>query len=226
MLIRRIARPMLSAVFIVRGIEALRNPEPAADAAQPAIEGLSRLPDPIGSNVPSNTETVARVNAAVQIGCGLLLAGGIVPRAASAALALTVLPGSLGRQTFWTEIDSQRKADQRREFATDVSLIGALLIAAADTAGRPSLGWRGRRAAHQVSEAVTAVLPDGESHPDSAVAARIEDALHAGAERGRELAHLARERTVDLAETARAEANKKVKKANKKARKQAKKRVP
>ena len=44
-----------------------------------------------------------------------------------------------------------------RAFLTDVSLIGGLIIAAVDTEGRPSLGWRGRRAAHRVSEAVSAV---------------------------------------------------------------------
>ena len=81
MLIRRIARPMLSAVFISRGVDALRSPKPAADAARPTLEGLSKLPDPVGTNVPSNAETVARVNAAVQIGGGLLLATGKLPRA-------------------------------------------------------------------------------------------------------------------------------------------------
>ena len=155
MLIRRIARPMLSAVFISRGVDALRSPKPAADAARPTLEGLSKLPDPVGTNVPSNAETVARVNAAVQIGGGLLLATGKLPRVASAALALTVVPGSLGGHTFWSESDPQRKADERRAFLTDVSLIGGLIIAAVDTEGKPSLGWRGRRAAHKVSEAVS-----------------------------------------------------------------------
>ena len=65
---------MLSAAFISRGVDALRSPKPAADAARPTLEGLSKLPDPVGTNVPSNAETVARVNAAVQIGGGLLLA--------------------------------------------------------------------------------------------------------------------------------------------------------
>ena len=161
MFIRRIARPMLSAVFISRGIDALRSPKPAADAARPTLEGLSKLPDPVGTNVPSNAETVARANAAVQIGGGLLLATGKLPRVASAALALTVVPGSLGGHAFWSESDPQRKADERRAFLTDVSLIGGLIIAAADTEGKPSLGWRGRRAAHKVSEAVTAALPVG-----------------------------------------------------------------
>jgi uncharacterized membrane protein YphA (DoxX/SURF4 family) len=209
MLIRRIARPMLSAVFISRGIDALRSPKPAADAARPTLEGLSKLPDPVGTNVPSNAETVARANAAVQIGGGLLLATGKLPRVASAALALTVVPGSLGGHTFWSQSDPQRKADERRAFLTDVSLIGGLIIAAADTEGKPSLGWRGRRAAHKVSDAVTAALPvgagaaTGGALADSALAEKVGHGLQVGAERGRELAHVARERGAELADVAR-----------------------
>jgi len=197
---------MLSAVFISRGVDALRSPKPAADAARPTLEGLSKLPDPVGTNVPSNAETVARVNAAVQIGGGLLLATGRLPRVASAALALTVVPGSLGGHMFWRESDPQRKADERRAFLTDVSLIGGLIIAAVDTEGKPSLGWRGRRAAHKVSEAVTAALPMGAATggalTDSALAERVGHGLQVGAERGRELAHIARERGADWAEVA------------------------
>jgi uncharacterized membrane protein YphA (DoxX/SURF4 family) len=207
MLIRRIARPMLSAVFISRGVDALRSPKPAADAARPALEGLSKLPDPVGTNVPSNAETVARVNAAVQIGGGLLLATGRLPRVASAVLALTVVPGSLGGHTFWSESDPQRKADERRAFLTDVSLIGGLIIAAVDTEGKPSLGWRGRRAAHKVSEAVSAALPAGAATggalAESALADKVAHGLQIGAERGRELAHVAAERGSELAEVAR-----------------------
>jgi uncharacterized membrane protein YphA (DoxX/SURF4 family) len=207
MLIRRIARPMLSAAFIGRGIDALRSPKPAADAARPTLEGLSKLPDPVGTNVPSNAEKVARVNAMVQIGGGLLLATGKLPRLASAALAFSVIPGSLGGHTFWSETDPQRKADERRAFLTDVSLIGGLIIAAVDTEGKPSLGWRGRRAAHSLSEAVTAALPVGAATSgalaDSAIAEKLGHSLQAGAERGRELAHAAAERGAELAEVAR-----------------------
>ena len=207
MLIRRIARPMLSAVFISRGVDALRSPKPAADAARPTLEGLSKLPDPVGTNIPSNAETVARVNAAVQIGGGLLLASGKLPRLASAALAFTVIPGSLGAHTFWGESDPHRKADERRAFLTDVSLIGGLIIAAVDTEGKPSLGWRGRRAAHKVSEAVGAALPAGAATggalADSALAEKVGHGLAVSAERGRELAHVARERGAEWAEVAR-----------------------
>jgi uncharacterized membrane protein YphA (DoxX/SURF4 family) len=207
MLIRRVARPMLSAAFIARGVDALRSPKPAADAARPTLEGLSKLPDPVGTNVPSNAETVARVNAAVQIGGGLLLASGKLPRLASAALALSVVPGSLGGHTFWNETDPQRKADERRAFLTDISLIGGLIIAAVDTEGKPSLGWRGRRAAHKVSDAVTAALPVGAATggalADSQLAEKVGHGLQVGAERGREFAHVARERGAELADVAR-----------------------
>ena len=198
---------MLSAVFIGQGVDALRNPKPAADAARPTLEGLRKLPDPIGTNVPSDAETFARINAAVQIGGGLLLATGKLPRLASAALAFTVVPGSLGGHMFWNEVDPHRKADQRRAFLTDLSLIGGLIIAAADTEGKPSLGWRGRRAARKVSEAVTAALPVGAASggalADSAIAEKVGHGLQVGAERGRELAHVARERGAELAEVAR-----------------------
>ena len=76
MLIRRVARPMLAAVFIGQGVDALRSPKPAADAARPTLEGLQKLPDPVGTKVPTDAETFAKVNAAVQIGGGLLLATG------------------------------------------------------------------------------------------------------------------------------------------------------
>src|SRR5690606_27084606 len=156
MLIRRIARPMLSAVFIGRGVDAVRSPKPAADAARPTIEGLTKLPEPVGPRVPTDAETVARINGMVQIAGGALLATGKLPRVASAVLALSVVPGSLGGHMFWTESDPQRKADERRAFLTDISLIGGLIIAAVDTEGRPSLGWRSRQAAAKVSGAVSA----------------------------------------------------------------------
>src|SRR6476646_3688464 len=207
MLIRRIARPLLSVAFIGQGVDALRNPKPAADAARPALDGMRQLPDPIGPNVPSNAETFARANAAVQIGGGLLLATGKLPRLASAALAFTVIPGSVGGHMFWNESDPHRKADERRAFMTDLSLLGGLIIAAVDTEGKPSLGWRGRRAARKVSEAVSSALPVGASSgaalADSALAEKVGHGLQMGAERGREFAHVARERGADWAEVAR-----------------------
>src|SRR4029079_13740623 len=84
---------------------------------------------------------------------------------------------------------------------------GGLIIAAVDTEGKPSLGWRGRRPAHKVSEAVSAALPvgaaTGSSLADSALAEKVGHGLQVGAEHGRELAHVARERGTECAEVAR-----------------------
>ncbi|MDT5349489.1 MAG: hypothetical protein QOH91_2776 [Mycobacterium sp.] len=206
MLIRRIARPMLSAVFIGQGVDSLLHPQRAAEAAAPALDGLQAMPDSVSSNVPSDPETFAKITAAVQIGGGLLLAAGRMPRLASAALAVTVIPANLGAHMFWNESDPERKAEQRRAFLADVSLVGGLIIASADTAGKPSLGWRGRRAAERLSETVSSRLPgaDGASDGllDSDLGERIVHGLQAGAERGRELAGTAAERSAPYAEAA------------------------
>ncbi len=195
---------MLSAAFIGQGVESLLNPKPAAQAAAPAVAGLRTLPEPMGSRVPADPETVAQINAAVQIGGGLLLATGRLPRLASAALALTVVPGSLGAHMFWNEPDPDRKAQKRREFLTDVSLLGGLIIASADTAGRPSLAWRGRRAAEQLSGAVSSALPGSDDvRLESELGDKIVHGIQAGAERGRELASTAAEKGAPLAEAAR-----------------------
>ena len=202
MVIRRIARPLLSAAFIGQGINSLLNPKSAAEAAAPAVDGLQSLPDPLGSSIPSDPQTVAQVNAAVQIGGGLLLASGKLPRFASAALALTVVPANLGTHSFWNELDPQLKAEKRQQFLTDLSLVGGLLIASADTAGKPSLGWRGRRAAERLSERVSSALPGSDDSDFAEFGEKIVHGLQARAERGRELANTAAERSAPYAEAA------------------------
>src|SRR5246127_1906798 len=201
MLIRRIARPLLSAVFIGQGVDSLLNPKPAAEAAAPTVDGLRALPDPVGSAIPSDPQKFAQINAAVQIGGGLLLASGKAPRMASAALALTVLPANLGAHMFWSESDPQLKGEKRKDFLTDLSLLGGLMIASADTAGKPSLGWRGRRAAERLSERVSSALPGSDDRFDE-LGERIVHGLQVGAERGRELASTAAEKSAPYAEAA------------------------
>ncbi len=203
MVLRRIARPLLSVAFIGQGVNSLLNPKSAAQAAAPAVDGLQALPDSVSSSIPSDPETVAQITAGVQIGGGLLLATGKLPRIASAALAVTVLPANLGTHSFWNESDPAAKAQKRQQFLTDLSLLGGLLIASADTAGKPSLGWRGRRAAERLSERVSSALPGSDDSADfSELGDRIAHGLQVGAERGRELASTAAERGAPYAEAA------------------------
>ncbi len=188
---------MLAAAFISQGVDSLRRPMSAADAARPTLVGLRKLPEPVSSRVPESPESFARVTAAAQVGGGLLLASGRLPRLASAMLAATVLPANLGSHMFWSESDPVAKTRQRREFMIDLSLLGGLMIASVDTAGKPSLG---RRAARRVSEAVTAGLTKPAT---DGVAEKVTHGLHAGAQRGHELVDVAAERGAPLLEAAR-----------------------
>ena len=203
MLVRRLARPMLSAVFIVQGIDSLLNTPRASEAVRPTLEGLQKLPDPVGPRIPDNAKVVARVNGAIQVAAAMCLATGRMPRVAAATLAVTVIPANLGDHMFWDEPDPAEKARKRRDFATDVSLVGALILASADTAGKPSLGWRGKRAGRRAIEAVSSALPVGDGSSESQLAEKISRHLHSGAERGQELASAAIEKGAPIAHSVR-----------------------
>ncbi len=125
-----------------------------------------------------------------------------------------MLPANFGSYSFWTETDPERKASLRREFLKDLSLVGGLMIAAADTAVKSSLGWRGRRAAERLSDRVSSALPGSDDAFDADLGERIAHGLHVGAERGapyaeaaldlgRELVSIAAERSTLLAKKAR-----------------------
>lgn len=200
MIIRRIARPLLATAFIGQGVETLVNIDSGAQAVRPALDGLKDMPDPVSRNVPSNAVAVARATAAAQVGGGLLLATGRIPRVASAVLAATVIPANLGNHMFWAESDPEAKAAKRRGFLADLSLLGGLILASADTAGKPSLGWRGRRAAQRAAEALSSAVP---SRTEVALARmpelgeKVGHGVQTGFEHGRELAGVALEKLED-----------------------------
>ncbi|BAH48948.1 DoxX family protein [Rhodococcus opacus] len=202
MLVRRIARPLLSAIFISGGIDALRNPAQKAQAAAPLIDkSTEALPGSVTQKIPSDPETLIKINAAVQIGGGVLLATGKAPRLASLALAGSLVPTTVVGHDFWNETDPAKKAAQRTQFLKNVSLLGGLLIAAVDTEGKPSLGWRGRRAARHAQETVAAALPLGSGHDHHGP--EIAEALAAASERARILSGEAAERGTGLLEVAK-----------------------
>jgi uncharacterized membrane protein YphA (DoxX/SURF4 family) len=141
-LVRRLARPMLGAVFVAGGLDTLRNPTPRAQLAGGVATRIAR---PLG--LPEDPETLVKINAGVQVGAGLLLATGRVPRLAALALLGSLVPTTIGGHPFWEQPTPEAKAQHRTQFLKNLGLGGGLLLAAVDTEGRPSLGWRARRAA-------------------------------------------------------------------------------
>ncbi|WP_328393222.1 DoxX family protein [Nocardia sp. NBC_00416] len=202
MLLRRLARPLLASAFVVNGVETLMHPESRVKEASTLVhKGQESLPSDLAANLPSDPSTLVRVTAAVQIAGGALLALGKAPRPAALALAATVVPATVTEQNFWAENDPERRAAKRTAFLKDVSLLGGLMIAASDTAGKPSLGWRGKRAARRAAATVGGALPTGGSGRSGSSEA-VRQQLQQAAGRGRELAGSAASRGAELAETA------------------------
>jgi len=142
---------MLAALFIQGGINALRAPEAHAQAAKPVLDAMAPAVDKATEVAPvdqrPDDELLIKLDAGVKIVAGTMLAFGKFPRLAATALAATLVPTTLAAHRFWEETDPARKQEQQIHFMKNVSMFGGLLIAAADTHGKPSLGWRGRRAA-------------------------------------------------------------------------------
>jgi putative oxidoreductase len=141
--LRAVARPMLASIFILQGYDSFRRPEKYASRAEPVVRPIAERV----SAVPAKTDDAVRLNGAVQMVAGSLLALGRWPRLSALAIAATLVPTTLAGHRFWEEEEEGNAAQQRIHFLKNLSMFGGLLIAAADTAGKPSLAWRTRHAA-------------------------------------------------------------------------------
>ncbi|SDI86559.1 Uncharacterized membrane protein YphA, DoxX/SURF4 family [Frankineae bacterium MT45] len=144
-LVRKIARPLLASLFIVGGIDAIRHP----DAKAPAAEGVA---GGMVGQIPgiTTTEQLVRLDGAAKVVGGIALASGTFPRLASLGLACSLVPTTVAGHAFWAEQDPTRRATQRLQFIKNASVLGGLLLAAVDTEGKPSIGWRARRTAREL----------------------------------------------------------------------------
>jgi uncharacterized membrane protein YphA (DoxX/SURF4 family) len=142
-LVRRVARPLLAAMFVVGGLDQLKHPSRKTDTAGPLVDKVAPV---IG--LPDDTELLVRANGAAMVGAGSLLALGRLPRLASTVLAATLVPTTIAAHSYWNEQDPQVRAQQKVQFLKNLGLLGGLLLAAVDTEGRPGLAYR----AHMVGE--------------------------------------------------------------------------
>jgi putative oxidoreductase len=143
--VRSVARVLLGGVFVASGAQAMLKPTRYADRAQPLAHQLAPLITKVDQRLPTNSETLVRLNGAAQLGGGLLLASGTAPRPAAALLAGTLVPATFVNQAFWNAQTSTQRDRELVGFAKNLAILGGLLLAAADTAGSPSLGWRVRK---------------------------------------------------------------------------------
>ena len=138
--VRRIARPMLAAIFVTSGLDSLRHPAGRAQAAGPLVKALAgRL------NLPDDPEMMVRANGATMLAAGTMLGLGRFPRLAALALAGALVPTTYAGHAFWTIKDPAVRAQQKVHFLKNVGLLGGVLLASVDTAGQPGLAYRARR---------------------------------------------------------------------------------
>jgi uncharacterized membrane protein YphA (DoxX/SURF4 family) len=97
--------------------------------------------------LPSDPETLVRLNGAAQVAAALALATGRAPRTSAVVLAASLVPTTAAGHRFWEQSDPAARAGQRAHFFKNVSMLGGLIIAAGDTEGQPGVLWRTRRAA-------------------------------------------------------------------------------
>ena len=157
MLVRRIARPMLAGTFVYGGIQTLRNPQSRVPGAAPIVEQITEIADKqLPVQISHDVEQWVKINAGVHVGAGSLLALGRFPRFSALTLAVSLIPTTFAGHRFWEHDDPKEKFGQTSNFLKNTSMLGGLLLAAVDTEGKPSVGWRARRTAGAAAAAAEA----------------------------------------------------------------------
>ena len=140
--VRTAARSMLAAIFVIQGWQSFRSPERLAGKARPVTDRLEPTIKALHPSLPTEAETLVRVNGAAQVAGGLLLATGHATRPAALLLAGSLVPTTLAGHAFWTIDDPAERAAQRIQFLKNLGLLGGLLMTALDHQGRPDITWR------------------------------------------------------------------------------------
>ena len=154
MLVRRIARPLLAAPFIYGGISTLRKPQDRVPGAAPVVEMIADAADKqLPVEVSKDVEQWVKVDAAVKVAAGSLFALSKAPRVTALVLSASIVPTTLAGHRFWEHDDPTEQFGQISNFLKNTGLLGGLILAAVDTEGRPSVGYRAKRAAKLAAKA-------------------------------------------------------------------------
>ena len=131
--LRRVARPLLAAVFIANGVETLINPKPKVEAVTPLLaQGQEMLP----TNQPVDPALIVQAGAAVKVTAGLMMAVGWIPRIAATVLAVELIPSTVAEHPFWSGGYPDVRRAHQQHFLKNVGLLGGLLLAI--SSGKPT----------------------------------------------------------------------------------------
>lgn len=154
-LIRFAGRAMLASYFVTEGIKAVTKPDEQVEAAEPIARRVVPLaqkaaPAQYAAYVPQETRTLVQATGVAQVLGGLAFAFGFGRRVGATALAASMLPHVAASVTSKADNSEERRAN-RAKLMRNVALLGATLLAANDTEGQPSLGWRASNASRRLA---------------------------------------------------------------------------
>jgi uncharacterized membrane protein YphA (DoxX/SURF4 family) len=152
--VRTTARVLLSGIFLASGIKALAGPGGLVPRAKRVTDPMAPMLEKIDLRLPTDPETLVKINGVIQVGGALLLAFGHFTRPAATLLAASLIPTTIAGHPFWTVKDPEERERQQVQFLKNLGLFGGLLLAAADTEGRPGLRWRTEHLAGSVASGV------------------------------------------------------------------------
>src|SRR5689334_22298742 len=106
-LVRTVARTMMAAMFVRSGYQSMRHPERLAERAKPVTDRIAPTIEAIHPSLPTDPETLVRLNGAAHFVGGLMLATGVGSRPAAAMLAGSLIPTTVAGHPFWTAEDPE-----------------------------------------------------------------------------------------------------------------------
>jgi putative oxidoreductase len=175
-IVRRVARPMIAAIFIVQGFDAFKHPGVLAERSSPLLDKAIPL-----LGLPDDKQLLVRANGVTQMVGGAMLAAGFLPRVGALAIATSLVPTTLAGHPFWREEDPAKRKAQRVQFLKNMAMMGGVLLAAVDTAGKPGIAWRAQNLANRSQrEAKHAINTAGREARIARKSARlkVQDALN------------------------------------------------
>lgn len=166
-IVRTIARPLLATGFVVNGVDSFRNSSRAAQHLSPALTAVERAV-PQAKPVVANSAVVAQGLAAAQVAAALAYGAGKFPRAAATVLVTTTGVNAYLDFRAAEHGTKDQKAARRSSALKNVSLVGATMLAAVDTDGKPSLAWRAEHLLNSAQKSANSLGKDAAKRMEQA----------------------------------------------------------
>jgi uncharacterized membrane protein YphA (DoxX/SURF4 family) len=125
---RFVARPLLSSVFLIGGVDTFLHPERRAAQARPLIDQMTSMVPAL----PRDPVLLVKANAATQVVAATLMSAGVLTRLSALVLAGSLVPTTLGGHRFWELDEPAPRAQQRTHFVKNAAILGGLLLIALD----------------------------------------------------------------------------------------------